>query len=110
MLRESDLWSKSRSLANWFKDKPRAIRNNFDHFVKAYKIIGDVSVRSAKNMIVISTDRKEIAYVVPRRSFVDIVFPFDKAYMDSLCFHKVVQNSAEKKIQPSLPHAVKGRC
>ena len=97
MLRESDPRSKSRSLADWFKDKPIEIRNNFNHFVKQYKVIGDVTVRGAKNMIVISTKRKGIAYIVPRKSFIDIVFPFETAYSDTLCFHKVVQNSAGKK-------------
>jgi hypothetical protein len=97
MLRESDPRSKSRSLTDWFKDKPIEIRNNFNHFVKQYKVIGDVTVRGAKNMIVISTKRKGIAYIVPRKSFIDIVIPFDTAYKDTLCFHKVVQNSAGKK-------------
>ena len=97
MLRQSDPRSKSRSLTDWFKDKRPEIRNNFDHFVKQYKAIGDITVRGARNMIVISTERKGIAYIVPRKSFIDIVFPFATAYMDTLCFHKVVQNSAGKK-------------
>ena len=97
MLRPSDPRSKSRSLTDWFKGKPREIRNNFDHFVKQYKTIADISVRGAKNMIVISTKRRGIAYVVPRRSFIDIVFPFERAYLDTLCFHKVVQSPAGKK-------------
>jgi len=97
MLRESDPRSKSRSLTDWFKGKPPEIRNNFNHFVKLYKAIGDITVRGARNMIVISTERKGIAYIVPRKSFIDIVFPFATAYMDTLCFHKVVQNSAGKK-------------
>src|SRR5688572_19817537 len=96
MLRQSDPRSKSRSLTDWFKDKPPEIRNNFDHFVKQYKAIGDISVRGAKNLIVISTERKGIAYIVPRKNFIDIVFPFATAYMETLCFHKVVQNSAGK--------------
>jgi hypothetical protein len=97
MLRKSDPRSKSRSLSDWFKDKPTQIRRDFDHFVKEYKAIGDISVRGAKNMIVISTERKGIAYVVPRKSFIDIVFPFEQAYRDTLCFHKVVQGPASKK-------------
>ena len=96
MLRQSDPRSKSRSLTDWFKDKRPEIRNNFDHFVKQYKAIGDITVRGTKNMIVISTERKGIAYIVPRKSFIDVVFPFTTAYMDTLCFHKVVQNSAGK--------------
>ena len=97
MLRESDPRSKSRSLTDWFKDKPKEIRNNFDHFVKQYKALGDITVRGAKNMIVITTKRKGIAYVVPRKSFIDIVFPFERAYPDTLCFHKVVQSPGGKK-------------
>ena len=97
MLRESDARSKSRSLTDWFKDKPIEIHKNFDNFVKQYKAIGDVTVRGAKNMIVITTKRKGIAYIVPRKSFIDIVFPFDDAFLDTLCFHKVVQSPAGKK-------------
>jgi hypothetical protein len=48
-------------------------------------------------MIVISTEKKGITYLVPRKSFIDVVFPFAKAYLDTLCFHKVVANSAGKK-------------
>jgi hypothetical protein len=97
MLRESDPRSKARSLTDWFKDKPKEVRNNFDHFVREYKAIAKVTVRGAKNMIVLSTKRKGIAYVVPRKSFIDIVFPFERAYLDTLCFHKVVQSPAGKK-------------
>jgi len=97
MPRQSDPRSKSRPLTDWFKNKPPEIRNNFDHFVKQYKTIGDITVRPAKNMIVISTEKKGIAYIVPRKSFIDVVFPFATAYLDTLCFRKVVQNSAGKK-------------
>jgi hypothetical protein len=97
MLREQDPRSKSRSLTDWFKGKAPEIRENFDHFVKQYKVIGDITVRGARNMIVISTKRKGIAYVVPRKSFIDIIFPFERAYPDTLCFHKVVQSPSGKK-------------
>ena len=97
MLRKNDSRSKFKPLADWFKGKRPEIRGHFNYFVKQYRSIGDVEVRPVKSMIVISTRRKGIAYVVPRKDFIDVVFPFDKQYPDTLCFHKVVQNSAGKK-------------
>jgi hypothetical protein len=36
--------------------------------------------------------KTRIAYVIRLgKNFVDIVFPFDQAYPDNLCFHKIAQ-------------------
>jgi len=36
--------------------------------------------------------KKRIAYITRLgRDFVDITFPFNKAYTDNLCFHKIAQ-------------------
>lgn len=40
-------------------------------------------------MIVVTTLRKGIAYIVPRKNYIDVVFPFKLAYHDNLCFHKI---------------------
>lgn len=76
---------------DWFLGKLPATKAVFDHFIKEYKRIGEVTVRSAKTMIVVTTPRKGIAYIVPRKTFIDVVFPFKQAYGDNLCFHKIAQ-------------------
>lgn len=91
MLRKSDPRSKPRPLEDWFLGKPAETRAIFDHFVREYKRIGKITIRSAKNMIVITTARKGIAYVVPGKNFVHVVFPFKQAYRDNLCFQKIAQ-------------------
>jgi hypothetical protein len=42
-------------------------------------------------MIVITTPRKGIAYAVPKKTAIDVTFPFKQAYPDNLCFHKIAQ-------------------
>ena len=91
MPRTSDPRSKTRPLEDWFSRKPSATRAIFDHFVTEYKRLGDITVRPAKTMIVVTTPRKGIAYIVPRKDVIDVVMPFKQAYPDNLCFHKIAQ-------------------
>lgn len=69
---------------DWFRGKPPATHAVFDHFIQEYKRLGDVTVRSAKT-------RKGIAYIMPKKTCIDVVFPFKQAYPDNLCFHKIAQ-------------------
>ena len=64
----------------------------FDHFVREYQKIGNVSVHTAKTMIGIATQRKRIAYVTQiGKNFIHIVFPFHRPYPDNLCFQKIAE-------------------
>jgi hypothetical protein len=64
----------------------------FHHFVSEYKKIGSVTVHPAKTMIGIATARKRIVYITQLgKDFVHMVFPFDKAYSENLCFQKIAQ-------------------
>lgn len=91
MLHKNDLRSKSRPLTDWFHGKPVEIRSLFDHFVREYQQIGNVTIRPAKSMIVVTTPRKGVAYIVPRKNHIDVVLPFKKAYPNNFCFHKIAQ-------------------
>ena len=63
----------------------------FRHFIREYNRIAPVTIHPTKTMIGIATD-KRIAWVTSLgKDFVDIVFPFKKAYPDNLCFHKIAQ-------------------
>ena len=84
--------SAERSLADFFRGKPEHTRELFDHFVSEYQRIGNVTVHPAKTMIGIATPRKRIAYVTQLgKSFIHIVFPFDRPYPDNLCFQKIAE-------------------
>jgi Domain of unknown function (DUF5655) len=64
----------------------------FQHFISEYNKIGAVTVHPAKTMIGIATTRKRIVYITQLgKDFVHVVFPFDKAYPDNLCFQKIAQ-------------------
>ena len=91
MLRDKDPRSKSKPIDEWFTGKPIGIRGLYDHFLREYKRIGKVDVRPVKTMIVVTTPRKGIAYIVPRKTSIDVVFPFKRSYPDNLCFHKIAQ-------------------
>jgi hypothetical protein len=63
----------------------------FWHFVECYRQIGKVTVHPTKSMIAIASTTR-IAYVIQLgKNFIDVVFPFDKAYSDNLCFRKIAQ-------------------
>jgi hypothetical protein len=72
--------------------KSQHTRDLFNHFVSEFMKIGEVSVHPAKTMIGIATARKRIAYVTQfGKNFIHVVFPFEKAYEDNLCFQKIAQ-------------------
>ena len=80
-----------KTVADFFQGKPDHTRALFDHFVGEFNRIGPVTVRPAKTMIGIATNRKRVAYVTQLgKNFIHIVFPFEQAYNDNLCFQKVV--------------------
>ena len=95
-LRKDDTRPKSRSLDEWFLNKPLA-KALFNQLFSEFGKIGNVSVRPVKTMIVISTARKGIAYAVPGKTFLHVVIPFTQPYPDNLCFQKIVQVPGTQK-------------
>ncbi len=70
----------------------------FNHFVDEYKKIGAIALRPAKTMIGIATSRKRVAYVTQLgKDFIHVVFPFEQAYPDNLCFQKIAQVPGDAK-------------
>lgn len=100
-LRKNDPRSKPRPLEDWFRNRPLAA-TIFELLVHEFKKNGDVSVRSAKTMIIISTSRKGIAYAVPGKTFLHVVLPFKQAYSDNLCFQKISQVPGQKQFNHHL--------
>jgi hypothetical protein len=69
-----------------------------NHFVKEFQAIGEVTLHPASTMIGIATPRKRIAWITQLgKNFVHVVFPFEKAYEDNLCFQKIAQVPGDAK-------------
>src|SRR5688572_18039768 len=82
----------------FFVGKPPLTRELYDHFVKNFKTIAPVTIHPAKTMIGIATPRKRVAYVTHfGKNFIHVVFPFDQAYEDNLCFQKVAKVPDDSK-------------
>ena len=87
-----------KTLDDFLRGKSEITVDLFNHFIGEYKRIGHVSVIPAKTMIGIATSRKRIAYITQLgKSFVHVVFPFDKAYEDNSCFQKIAHVPGDKQ-------------
>jgi len=87
-----------KTLDDFLKGKSEITLELFDHVVTQFKKIGKVTILPAKTMIGIATPRKRIAYITQLgKNFVHVVFPFEKAYPDNLCFQKIAQVPGDKQ-------------
>lgn len=70
----------------------------FDHFVTEFEKIGSITLHPAKTMIGVSNGRKRVAWITQLgKSFIHVVFPFEKPYEDNLCFQKIAQVPGDAK-------------
>lgn len=80
-----------KELADFLKGKSEHTVSLFWHFAKCYQQLGKVTIHPTKSMIAFAA-KTRIAFVIQLgRNFIDIVFPFNKAYNDNLCFRKIAQ-------------------
>jgi len=80
-----------KTLTDYLTGKTEHTVSLFWHFVRQYQGVGEVTIHPTKSMIAFAA-KKRIAYITRLgRDFVDITFPFNKAYTDNLCFHKIAQ-------------------
>jgi hypothetical protein len=87
-----------KSIDQFFVGKSALTRELYDHFIKQFQTVAPVTIHPAKTMIGIATPRKRIAYVTQLgKNFIHVVFPFDKAYEDNLCFQKVAKVPDDSK-------------
>jgi len=78
-------------LSDFLKGKSENTISLFWHFIHEYKRVGEVTIHPTKSMIAIAA-KKRIAYIIKiGKDFIDIVFPFEEAYNDNLCFHKIAK-------------------
>jgi hypothetical protein len=86
------MYSVENSLKDFLKGKSEHTILLFDHFTKQFMTVGSVTLEPAKTMIGIATKRKRIAYITQLgRNFIHVVFPFEKAHTENLCFQKIAQ-------------------
>jgi hypothetical protein len=70
----------------------------FDHFIREFSKAGPVTLHAAKTMIGIATPKKRIAYITQLgKDFIHVVFHFEEAYPDNLCFQKIAQVPGKQK-------------
>jgi hypothetical protein len=80
-----------KTLTDYLNGKTTHTVALFWHFVQQYQGIGQVTIHPTKSMIAVAA-KTRIAYITRLgRNFVDITFPFDRAYPDNLCFHKIAR-------------------
>ena len=80
-----------KTLNDFLDGKPEYTISLFWHLVVQYQKIGKVTVHPTKSMIAFAA-KTRIAYITRLgKDFIDVTFPFDKAYNDNLCFHKIAQ-------------------
>ena len=80
-----------KTMADHLRGKTEHTVALFWHFVQQYQRIGNVTIHPTKSMIAVAATTR-IAYITRLgRDFVDVTFPFDKAYTDNLCFQKIAQ-------------------
>lgn len=81
-----------KNVAEFLSGKSPHAKELFQYLVDAFKKEGDIQVLPAKTMIGIATPRKRIAYVTQvAKEFIHVVFPFEKAHHNNLCFQKIAQ-------------------
>jgi hypothetical protein len=86
------------SIEDHLAGKSGHTRDLFAHFVNEFRKVGEVTVEPAKTMVGIATSRKRIAYVTQfGKAFIHVVFPFEKAYEENLCFQKIAQVPGDAK-------------
>jgi Domain of unknown function (DUF5655) len=79
------------TLDDFLKGKSEQTIELFWYFADSFQQFGQVGIHPTKSMIGF-TSKTRIAYVIRLgKNFVDVVFPFDRAYSDNLCFHKIAQ-------------------
>lgn len=80
-----------KTLSDFLEGKTEYSLSLFWYFTQQYQELGKVTIHPTKSMIAFAA-KTRIAYITRLgRDFVDVVFPFSKAYSDNLCFHKIAQ-------------------
>jgi hypothetical protein len=89
-------------LDDFLRNKSDHTISLFWHFVDTYQQLGKVTIHPTKSMIALAA-KTRIGYVIQLgKTFVDVVFPFDKPYEDNLCFRKIAQVPGQQQFNHHL--------
>ena len=80
-----------KTLADFLKGKSPHTISLFWHFTERYEQIGNIAVQPTKTMIAFAAKTRFTYITRLGKDFIDIVFPFEEAYNDNLCFHKIAK-------------------
>jgi hypothetical protein len=87
-----------KEVAGFIKGKSEYSLMLLDYFLTQYQAIGKISLHPAKTMVGVSNGNKRIAWITQiGKNFIHVVFPFEKAYEDNLCFQKIAQVPGDNK-------------
>jgi hypothetical protein len=91
-----------KTLDDFLKGKSPETLALFRHFIACYRELGAVTIHPTKSMIAIAST-KRVAYVIRLgRNFVDVVFPFDRAYPNNECFQKITKVPGDEQYNHHL--------
>jgi hypothetical protein len=92
VLRKKHSSEKARTLDEFLNGKSEHTIMLFNHFVKEFKKVGNITLEPAKTMIGIANGYKRIVYITQLgKNFIHVVFPFKQPYSDNLCFQKIAK-------------------
>jgi len=93
--------SKDPAVKSFIAGKSATTLALLDYFLKQYEQLNEqIYLYPTKSMLGIGISDRRVAWVTQLgKSFVHIVFPFNKAYTDNLCFQKIAP-------VPGDPHQV----
>lgn len=95
----------NKTLDDFLKGKSEHTLGLFHHFVREFQKTGNVTLTPAKTMIGIATPNRRVAYITQLgKNFVHVVFPFEKAYTDNLCFQKIAEVPVAPGAKPQFNH------
>ncbi len=81
-----------KTIDDFIKGRSAHTLELYNHFIKSFKNIGDITLYPAKTMIGISNRHKRVAWITAfGKNFLHVVFPFKQPCYDNLCFQKIAQ-------------------
>lgn len=85
-----------KTVNDFLEGKPDHTKELYTHFAREFEKVGRVTFHPAKTMIGIATSRKRIAYITQfGKTFIHVVFPFERPYAENLCFQKIARVPGE---------------
>lgn len=87
-----------KELDRFIAGKTEHTRGLLEHFCLQFLSLGKITLSPAKTMVGIHNGTKRVAYITQLgKNFIHVVFPFNKAFKDNLCFQKIANVPGDKQ-------------